>query len=151
MYEEDLTNATEIVLTRRRVRIAASSPRPPRTRPTGGLSSGGGSAGRAAAGAIRVANTVGAAMTGSRVLGSAEADLMLAVGLALAALSVVAFLWPPILAWPLALLGAWVGVSLLIRARHLHAEGKKKAGMEADPPPVAREGVEPEPRRGRDG
>jgi cardiolipin synthase len=98
-----------------------------------------------------VANTVGAAMTGSRVLGSAEADLMLAVGLALLALSVVAFLWPPMLAWPLALIGAWIGVSLLIRARHLHAKRRKEGKAEAGPPPSAREGVEPEPRRGTDG
>jgi cardiolipin synthase len=151
MYEEDLTNATEIVLSNRRVRAADGSRRPARTRSTGGLSSGGGSAGRAAAGALRVVNTVGAAITGSRVLGSAEADLMLIVGLGLLALSVVAFVWPRILAFPLALIGAWVGVSLLIRARRLYVEGKREGKAEAGPPPPAREGVEPEPRRGRDG
>jgi cardiolipin synthase A/B len=141
MYEEDLTNATEIVLARHRVRAADGTLGPARKWPTGGLSSGGGSAGRAAAGALRVANTVGAAMTDSRVLGSAEADLMLGVGLALLALSLVAFAWPRIAAFPLALIGAWIGVSLLIRARCLHARRSRDEVAEAVPHSPARERV----------
>ena len=90
-------------------------------------------------------------MTGSRVLGSAEADLMLGVGLVLLAFSIVTFVWPRVLAIPAALIGAWIGVSLLIRARHLRAEAKRKARPETGAPPPGRQGVEPEPRRERDG
>ena len=64
-YEADLCNATEIVLSpRNRVRPAVLAPRARRER--GRL---GGSASRAAAGALRIGNTVGAAITNHRVLG----------------------------------------------------------------------------------
>jgi cardiolipin synthase len=118
-YLRDLTHATEIVLERHRVRTA---PGVARALPARGRT--GGSAGRAAAGALRLANTVGAAMTNSRVLGHAEADLMLGVGLLLLVFSVLSFVWPRLVAFPLAALGAWLAVSLLIRARRLHAQPK---------------------------
>src|SRR6185369_3622078 len=62
MYLEDLSNATEIVLDRRRPVVAQPLP---------GQSAipHGGSAGRAAAGLLRVSNTVGAAISDHRELG----------------------------------------------------------------------------------
>ena len=66
-YELDLQNATEIVLAPRRYRggehIQGSGTRPPR------VPYAGGSSGRAAAGALRIANSVGAVLTNRRVLG----------------------------------------------------------------------------------
>ncbi len=131
-YEGDLTNATEILLSRHRLRAADGGAQPSRPR-----SRSGGSAGRAAAGALRLANTVGAAMTSSRVLGQAEADLMAGVGLLLLVLSGLAFVWPRLVAFPLATLGVWAAISCLIQARRLHVEGKKKGVTKAGPPPPA--------------
>jgi len=68
MYLEDLSNATEILLDRRRTVVAQPLPSQGATAPRGG------SAGRAAAGLLRVSNTVGAAhqrSPGARACGSA--------------------------------------------------------------------------------
>ncbi|MBB3228284.1 cardiolipin synthase [Luteibacter sp. Sphag1AF] len=113
-YEHDLTNATEIVLKPRRRRsgnepLGSSESRPPRPRGAGGSSS------RAAASALRLANTVGAAITGHRVLGDTETGPLLAGAVALAVLVVVAFVWPAVIAWPLGLLAVWFALNLGIR------------------------------------
>ncbi|MGN6482033.1 phospholipase D-like domain-containing protein [Luteibacter sp.] len=112
-YEADLENATEILLrgSRRRTgneRLRSRSPRPPRPR------HGGGSSSRAAAGALRIANTVGAAITHHRVLGDTESGPVLAGALTAIVLTIVAVLWPAVIAWPLALVGAWFAVNLTI-------------------------------------
>ena len=118
-YEEDLANATEIVLAgRNRVRPAGPRPRQGRR---------GGSASRAAAGALRIGNTVTAAITHRRVLGPAEAGTMAGGAVLLLALSLVAVVWPLVIALPLALLGAWIAVSLLARAHGLRAAAGRAA------------------------
>jgi cardiolipin synthase len=123
MYEEDLGRATEIVLyRRRRVRPIGEASR--RAHPRRALS---GSAGRAAAGALSVGAAVGAALTNRRVLGPAESSLLSTVGLILLAVAVTAVVWPQALAWPLALIAAWVGVVMLDRARRLR-RGRKREG-----------------------
>ena len=68
----------------------------------------------AAAGALRIANTVGAAITHHRVLGDTESGPVLAGALTAIVLTFVAVLWPAIIAWPLALIGAWFAVNLSI-------------------------------------
>jgi cardiolipin synthase len=125
MFLNDLENATEIVLTVRRRLAAASKPgrrfSPNRLRER----IGGGSSSRAAAGAVQIGRTVSAAITNRRVLGPAEARILAAAGLTLLTAAVIAFLWPAVVSWPLAVIGAWVAVSTLIRAFHLHREGKR--------------------------
>jgi len=116
MYLEDLGRATEITLTDRArvVRRAEAAPAlPPRRR---------GSAGRAAAGAVSIGSAVGAAMTGRRALGPAEARIMDLAGLTLLVLGLVALVWPWVIAAPLAVIAIWLSVSLLVRARTLHRE-----------------------------
>lgn len=113
-YERDLAHATEIVLAPRRrrgrgERVRSSETRPPRVR------HGGGSSGRAAAGALRIANSVGAALTHRRVLGYTSARPLFVTTLVLAALAVVAILWPAWIGWPFALLCAWFALNLGIR------------------------------------
>jgi cardiolipin synthase len=115
MYLDDLGRATEITLTRR-ARLVRT-PEPPRR-----LTRRPGSAGRAAAGAVSIGSAVGAAMTGRRVLGPAEARIMGAAGAALLLLGVVALLWPRAVALPLAVLAIWLAGSLLYRAWRLHRE-----------------------------
>lgn len=130
MYEEDLLNATEIVLSaRNRVRPALQRLRR-RERFRGG------SASRAAAGALRIGNTVGAAITNHRVLGLAEAGTMAGAGLALLGLVAVVIVWPLILALPLGAIGVWMAISFLARAKELRAQRGGDAGVE----PVSKTG-----------
>ncbi len=112
MYEDDLTRATEIVLApRNRLRPAAHRRRDWRPRS--------GSAGRAAAGALSLGSAVGAALTDHRVLGPAEAKLLTFAGVVLLAASLVGMAWPPAVAVPFAIVAAWMGISLLLRALRL--------------------------------
>jgi cardiolipin synthase len=120
MYEDDLCNATEIVLgAKHRVRRAA-----PAARPRRGAGSGGRAA-RAAAGALRIGNTVGAAFSNRRMLGPAESGMMFSVAIGFLGFAVIALLVPRAVTVPLALLALWIGVTLLVRAwrmRKGHAE-----------------------------
>jgi len=131
MYEDDLAHATEILLSpRNRVRPVA---RPARARARGRFR---GSASRAAAGALRIGNTVGAAITNHRVLGPAEAGIMAMVGLAILGLVAAGVLWPLVVVAPLCVLGAWIAVSLLVRAFVLHFQRHEASGKPADRDPT---------------
>ena len=110
MYLEDLANSTEIVL------AAHNRVRPIRADRQAHTGSTGGSASRAAASALRIGNTVSAALTNRRVLGASEAGVMAKFGALLVALAAVGLLWPIAIAAPAAVLGAWIGMSLLVRA-----------------------------------
>jgi len=111
MYEDDLGRATEIVLGRQRRRpIVVARGGPERRRKTVG-----GSTTRAAAGVMRISNAVGAAMTNRRRLGPAEAVIMLWSGAILVLFSVLAFIWPKSIAYPLVVFSLWLALSLLIR------------------------------------
>lgn len=123
MYLNDLDNATEIVLSEKnRVRPVAQ-PEPPLSSYKSAGRRKGGSAGRLTAGAIRVGNTVGAAITSRLVLGAAEAKIMLFGGAALLSLTVLALVQPMLMVVPFCLIAGWIGVSLLIKAYHLHRSG----------------------------
>lgn len=112
-YREDLAHATEVVLNRRRRVRAAREVERKRVPGTGG------SAGRAAAGALRIGNALGSALSARRVLGPAERRLMVPGGLALLTVAGVGALWPLLLAWPLAAFCVWMGLALLLRAARL--------------------------------
>jgi cardiolipin synthase len=122
-YERDLGNATEIVITPRRRRgrndkLSSSEPRPPRPPRSGG------SSGRAAAGALRLANTVSAALTEHRLLGDTETGPVLGGAAGLLVLSIVAVFWPAVIAWPLALIGLWFALNLAIKWVRLRSRRK---------------------------
>lgn len=131
-YETDLQNATEIVLAPRRYRrgeqVRSSEARPPQPRHVGGSSS------RAAAGALRIANTVGAALSGRRVLGDAETGALLAAALVLMALASVAILWPAVIAWPLAVVAAWLALHSGLRAWRMRRRHRRRVGGSDDLP-----------------
>ena len=127
-YEQDLSHSTEIVLKmpkRRRV-VEEGAPRSARSQ--------GGSSGRAAAGALRLANSIGAAITNRRVLGPAECTPLLVAGIVLLAAAALALLWPRLVAWPLALLAVWIGVALVARYVDLRRRAPP-ASEEASRPP----------------
>ncbi|HJW06607.1 MAG TPA: phospholipase D-like domain-containing protein [Rhodanobacter sp.] len=114
-YEQDLGNATEIVLAPRRhrhgngERVRRSEARPSRLRHVGG------SSGRAAAGALRIANSVGAALANRRVLDDSGSGSLTVGTLALAVLAVVGFAWPAWIGWPFGAFAAWFALNLGIR------------------------------------
>jgi cardiolipin synthase len=71
------------------------------------------------AGAVRVGNTVAAAITNTRVLESVEADIALIAGATLAGLAMVAFIYPRAVAYPLGICAAWLAVAILFRGLRL--------------------------------
>ena len=116
MYLTDLKNTTEIVLDpRNRVRSLGEGrqPQPHRVR---------GSASRAAASALRIGNTVSAALTNRRILGSSEAGLMLKTGVVLLVLASLGMVWPELVAVPVGIFAGWIGVALLIKAWRLRRQ-----------------------------
>lgn len=117
-FERDLDNSTEIVLRQRR------RERRQRRGEQAVARAQGGSSGRAAAGALRFANTVGAAITNRRVLGAAESGILGAGALLLLAIGTVAFVWPRLVAWPLGVILLWIAGALF--ARFLAARRKRK-------------------------
>jgi hypothetical protein len=74
MYIDDLGNATEILVERRRRVRPANAARHPRKRGSGG------SATRAAAGALRIGNAIGSALVARQVTGPAERQLFVQGG-----------------------------------------------------------------------
>lgn len=108
-YESDLQNATEIVLAPRRYRRGKRI-RGERHRVS--VHHGRGSGGRAAAGAMRLAHTVGAALTDRRVLGHAESTPLAWGALVLTVLGILGIIWPAVLGWPLAAVALWMALSL---------------------------------------
>jgi len=73
-----------------------------------------------AAGAISVSNTIGAAITNRRVLGPAEAKIMVLASMVLLGLAALAMIWPLVLIIPLTLFAVWMAIALLIKAYRLH-------------------------------
>jgi cardiolipin synthase len=153
-YIDDLSNSTEVVLrggrrkrpprgARAAARIAALAAQAAGSdapEHAGRLERkrhrrGSGSAGRGVAGAIRLGNTVTAAVTNRRVLAAADSRTVAATGAGLAVIAIVAVLWPRIFAVPFALLCAWFGGAMLIQSYRLrsHAPGATPTHQPPDP------------------
>ena len=120
MYLQDLENATEVVLDRKRKVRAPGEPR----HPVAGATSGGGSVGRAAAGAIRISNAVGAAFTSRRILQPVEARIVVAAGVLLLGLSILFAFLPRVPAYVLVVVLGWIALALLYRGYKLYRKGK---------------------------
>jgi cardiolipin synthase len=117
-YDKDIGHATEILLTTHN-RVRRSAPRADVARDAGepvAKHAPSGSAGRAAAGAVSVGSALGAALTNRRALGPAEAGLLGAMALLVFGVAAVAALWPRVIAWPLAVISAWLAVSWLLKS-----------------------------------
>jgi cardiolipin synthase len=115
MFLTDLENATEVVLDAKN-RVRAPGP----ARSHRGSSTG--SSGRALAGAVRIGNTVSAAITNRRVLEPVESHIAMISGAVLLVLAVLAVIFPRAFSYPLAVLVAWVAVALLYRGIRLHTK-----------------------------
>jgi cardiolipin synthase A/B len=134
MYEADLGNATEIVLSseRRRLRSAVAGLRGIQRRRRDdlmhqpGRRERAGSASRAAAGALRLSRTVGAALTEQRVLAATEAKIVAVVAVIALTLAVLVLVWPWVAAVPVALLLLYVALVLVTRAAALRRERRRQ-------------------------
>jgi len=71
---------------------------------------------------IVLGNTVGAAITNRRTLGPAEASIMQITASLLIGLALVAFLWPRVVAIPLAVISVWCAISLAFKALRLRSK-----------------------------
>jgi cardiolipin synthase len=127
MFLADLANATEIVLDARRKVRAPNQPR----HHNRVLTRGGGNSKRAAAGAVRIANVVGAAFTNRRVIEPVEARITMGVAVLLLSLSVLFGLFPRVIAYPLVLLLVWIASALLDQGWKLYRI-KAKGNAPAD-------------------
>lgn len=123
MYLADLENATEVVLTARNRLYGPELPAHFRHAPPH-LGGGRGSGVRAVTGAIRIGNTVAAAMTNRRVLEPIESHIALASGAVLVILCALAILFPRAFAYPFAFVAVWFGVALLVRGFMLRRHRK---------------------------
>ncbi len=124
MYLQDIGQATEIVLNEKRVR-----PRELRRRPRQPARYRGKTTGVATA--LRLGNTVAAAIQQQRVLGPVEAAIMLILGLLLLFVAAIGIYWPRLLALPIVVGSLWFAVCLLARAwrlrrRKLHPPNHKE-------------------------
>lgn len=117
MYLADLDNTTEIVLRTGRLKKTLDSYR---AKSSHFRISRRGSVSRVGAGAIRIGNVVGAAITNHRVLGPAEQRIPLAGGVFLLALSVLCVLIPRWVAFPMAIICGWFGIAMLIKTGRLY-------------------------------
>ena len=122
MYLQDLSNATEIVLTETR---RGHARRLSRTRRPGPVKSHG-SAGRVAAGAVRVGNAIGAAFTNRRTLEPVEARLAVLGGIVLLALALIFAFVPGLLVYPVVVILVWMAVALLYRGYRLHRQRTRR-------------------------
>lgn len=120
IFDRDLRNATEIVITdRNKVRLRAEPPRGmapehlPRRRIARAAS---GSANRVIKDVALAGATIGSAVRGYRMLGPHESASLASVALLAALLAVVAFLWPRLLAYPLGALMALASITMIARA-----------------------------------
>ena len=133
MYIADLDNATEIVVDpKRRVVPERSKPESVKAAQSGPR----GASGRAT-GAVRFAHAMGSVVTRRRSLGFAQSSLMVSFGGLLLGVTVIAVLWPRVLAFPLAVLTAWLGAALVInglRLRHNRARPAAPPTPSGGPP-----------------
>jgi cardiolipin synthase len=114
MFVADLAHATEVVLDVRN-----------RVRPSGRAGTGSppaaaqGSSGRVVAGAVRIGNTVGAAITNRRVLEPVEARIALAAGGLLLGVAALVIAQPRGFAYTVAAIAVWLAIALLARGAAL--------------------------------
>jgi cardiolipin synthase len=127
IYLSDLDNATEVVLQSSQVRSSGtndSDGEPYRGRKAG-------SAGRLLAGAVGFGSAVGATLARHRALGPSESRIIAVAGLMLLLVAFAAFLLPWVISYPIGLLAAWIGATLLMRARRLR--GPDQTDKDAKP------------------
>jgi cardiolipin synthase len=124
MFLEDLANSTEIVITRRnKVRLTQPLPAAAQAH----TSSGSGK--HVLTGVLRVSSAINAAVTGHRMLSRTESASLLTISVAVLFLSGVALFLPKVIAYPVGVILAWMGILALSRGLRVRfgKEATKKA------------------------
>ena len=75
---------------------------------------------------MSMGSALGAALTDRRRLGAAESGLLAKVSAIAIAFAIIAALWPRVIAWPLGVLAAWVGIAWLTKAWALRSQRAKR-------------------------
>jgi phosphatidylserine/phosphatidylglycerophosphate/cardiolipin synthase-like enzyme len=112
-YEEDLARSTEIVLKGSQVSVPSALQREEQAAPPNRRQR---SSRRVARAVTGVGRSLGAAVTGNRPLENFEARPLFVAGAFLLAVGITAFVAPRAVAWPLALLAAYVGITFVVEA-----------------------------------
>ncbi len=120
MFEQDLANATEVVLTARKMHSVERRRKP---RFEDFKTRGRTTRRAAAAGAIRMGRTLGAALTARREVGAAEAYNLFWSSLIFLSLGVLALWQPKAISLPFGVLAVWFAVAGLFRAWRLYRRG----------------------------
>jgi cardiolipin synthase len=117
MYEADLANSTEVVLTARKMHLVERrrSPRLEDWKTRGRTTRR-----AASAGAIRMGRTLGAALTARREVGAAEAYNLFWSSLIFLSFGLLAYKWPKAIAMPFAVFAVWFALAGLFRAWRLY-------------------------------
>jgi cardiolipin synthase len=117
MYEADLSNSTEVVLTAHKMRSVERRKTP---RLDDWKTRGRTTRRAASAGAIRMGRTLGAALTARREVGAAEAYNLFWSSLIFLSVGLVAYKWPKAIAMPFAVFAIWFALAGLFRAWRLY-------------------------------
>jgi cardiolipin synthase A/B len=94
---------------------------------------------------VSVGSALGAALTNRRALDPAESNLLMNVSIVTIVFAIVAAIWPQVIAWPLGIIGAWVGIAWVIKAVMVRQQ-RARAREATVAMPTA---VEPEQRDGK--
>lgn len=122
MFLKDLTHATEIVITHRnKVRLTHPIPK---AKP---LKTSGGSGKTVLSGVMRVSSTLNAAVRGNRRLSLAESSSLFSIGLIFLILALIAIFLPRVIAYPVAVIGGWAGLLILVKALKLRFGKESRA------------------------
>ena len=122
-YLADLENATEICLNEKN----KARPSKPRTKTADERGTSSGSSARFAPSAIAIGSALGSSISNKkRSLGATEARINLLGGGLLAAIGIIALIFPRVLAIPLGVILIWFAVSLFINSYQLFRQVGKK-------------------------
>ena len=124
MFLEDLSNSTEIVLTRRN-KVRPAQPLPAAAKAPIALGSGK----NVLAGVLRVGSAINTVVTGHRMLSRTESTSLLMISLVVLGLSAVALFLPKVIAYPVGVILVWVGILVLYRGLQVRfgKEARKKS------------------------
>ena len=115
-FEQDLNNATEIVLSPAK-RIQLSEPRPKKKRAQRPQQS--------SVTTLRLTRAVALAVRESRPLSPTDASLLALLGTLGLLLAIISFWKPQLIAWPLGFFSAWISIHLLRIAHKRYRKHKK--------------------------
>jgi cardiolipin synthase len=139
-YLADLAGSTEIVLGARRRRRRRARPLADRIPAHGERRA---SSGLAAAGALRLGNTVGAALGGHRVLAATDVRVVAVAALTVFALAMGVLLFPRVVAFPIGVVGIWIAIALAMKAIRLRSASPPRRA--APPAALPRDDAAPRP------